>query len=242
MATIFVPRVSRAAMQALEQHRMAPGEIGADQHDEVGLLEILVAARHGVRAEGAPVAGDRRGHAQAGVGVDIGRADEALHQLVGDVIVLDQQLAGDIEGDAVGAMRRRSSREKRAATRSSASSQLVARAVDDRRAAAGRRATASRRAPNPWSRAGRNWPDAPGRPRSRRRRRRAGARARRSRRRNRGRSCVVQSSASSRRLSERRPSGERRQVDEDAPALDLERECRARGPRRRPAPRRSRGS
>ena len=27
---------------ALEQHRMAPGEVGADQHDQVGLLEILV--------------------------------------------------------------------------------------------------------------------------------------------------------------------------------------------------------
>jgi hypothetical protein len=37
-------------------------------------------------------------------GVDIGRANEPLHQLVGDVIVLDEQLARDVEGDAVGAM------------------------------------------------------------------------------------------------------------------------------------------
>ena len=48
------------------------------------------------------MAGDRRGHAQPRIGVDVGRADEALHQLVGDVIVLGQQLAGEIERDRVG--------------------------------------------------------------------------------------------------------------------------------------------
>ena len=89
---------------------MAPGEVRADQHDEIGLLEILVAAGHRVGAERALVAGDRRGHAQPRVGVDVGRADEALHQLVGDVVVLGQQLAGDVEGDAVGAVLRRSCR------------------------------------------------------------------------------------------------------------------------------------
>ena len=61
-------------------------------------------AGHRVRAEGALVAGDGRGHAEARIGVDVGRADEALHQLVGDVIVLGQQLAGDIEGDRVRAV------------------------------------------------------------------------------------------------------------------------------------------
>ncbi len=44
---------------ALEQHRMAPCGVGADQHQQVGLVEILVAAGHGVGAEGAAVAGDR---------------------------------------------------------------------------------------------------------------------------------------------------------------------------------------
>ena len=42
-----------AARDALEEHRMAPGEVRADEHDEVGLLEVLVVARHGVCAEGA---------------------------------------------------------------------------------------------------------------------------------------------------------------------------------------------
>ena len=89
---------------ALEQHRMAPGGVRADQDEEVGGVEVLVAAGHGVGAEGAPVAGDRGGHAQPRVGVDISRADEALHQLVGDVIVLGQELAGEIERDRVGAV------------------------------------------------------------------------------------------------------------------------------------------
>ena len=91
----------RGRREALVEHRMAPGEIRADQHDEIGQLEILVGAGHGVGAEGALVAGDRRGHAQPRIGVDVGRADEALHQLVGDVVVLGQHLAGDVEGDAV---------------------------------------------------------------------------------------------------------------------------------------------
>ena len=89
------------ARHALVQHRMAPGGVGADQDEQIGLVEILVAAGHHILAEGAAVAGDGRGHAQPRIGVDVGRAEEALHQLVGDVIVLGEQLAGEIEGDRV---------------------------------------------------------------------------------------------------------------------------------------------
>lgn len=41
---------------ALEQHGMAPGRIRADEDEQVGLVEILVAAGHGVGAEGAAMA------------------------------------------------------------------------------------------------------------------------------------------------------------------------------------------
>ena len=44
---------------ALEQNRMAPRRVGADQHQQVGLIEILIAARHGVGAESAAMARDR---------------------------------------------------------------------------------------------------------------------------------------------------------------------------------------
>ena len=87
---------------ALIEHRVAPGRIGADQHDQVGGIEILVAARHGVGTERAPMAGDGRRHAEPRVGIDIGRAEKALHQFVGDVIVLGQQLPGEIERDGLG--------------------------------------------------------------------------------------------------------------------------------------------
>ena len=85
---------------------MAPGRIGADQHQKIRLVEIFIAAGHGVGAEGAAVASDRRGHAEPRIGVDIGAADEALHQLVGDVVVFGQQLAGEIERDRARAVAR----------------------------------------------------------------------------------------------------------------------------------------
>ncbi|MEY9435348.1 hypothetical protein ABIF14_002439 [Bradyrhizobium elkanii] len=66
------------------------------------MLEILVAARHGVAAERALVPGDAGGHTQPRIGVDIGGADETLGELVDDVIVLGQELAGDIERDRIG--------------------------------------------------------------------------------------------------------------------------------------------
>ena len=87
--------------QPLEQHRMAPCTVGAHQHHEIRLFQILIAARHGIRPEGPPVTGDGRGHAQARIGVDVGRTDEALHQLVGGIIIFRQQLAGTVDGNAV---------------------------------------------------------------------------------------------------------------------------------------------
>lgn len=86
------------------KHRMAPRGVGAHQHDEFRLLEVLVTAGHGVAAEGPAVAGHRGGHAQPRVGVDVGGAHEALHELVGDVVVLGEQLPRDVEGHGIGAM------------------------------------------------------------------------------------------------------------------------------------------
>ncbi len=77
---------------SLEQHRVAPGRVRADQNDEVGLVQVLVGAGHRIGTESADVSGDRRRHAEPRVCVDVRRADETLHQLVGDVIILGQQL------------------------------------------------------------------------------------------------------------------------------------------------------
>ena len=87
---------------ALVEHRVTPGEVGTDQDDHVGLFEVLIGAGHGVGAEGAAMASHGGRHAEPRIRVDIRRTDEALHQLVCDVVILGQQLAGDVEGDAVG--------------------------------------------------------------------------------------------------------------------------------------------
>ena len=102
--TFMLGRGGLGGGEALVDDRMAPGEVGAGQDDEIGKLEVLVSTGNGIGTESAAMAGDRGGHAQARIGVDIGRADEALHQLVGDVVVLRQQLAGNVEGHRIGAM------------------------------------------------------------------------------------------------------------------------------------------
>jgi hypothetical protein len=127
ITTIFVPR-SRRRQQPLEEDRMAPGEVGAHQHDEIRFVEVGIGARHRVGAEGPPVAGDGRGHAEPRIGVDVAGTDEALHQLVGDVIILGQQLAGDVEGDGVRSMLGIVSVKR--ATRPSAASQVASAPAD----------------------------------------------------------------------------------------------------------------
>ena len=87
--------------KSLIQHRVAPGHVAADEDDKIGRLDIVVAAGDDILAEGADMPGYARGHAQTRIGVDVRAADEALHQLVGDVIVLGQQLAGDIKRDRI---------------------------------------------------------------------------------------------------------------------------------------------
>jgi IMP dehydrogenase/GMP reductase len=42
--------------EALEQDGVAPRHVGADENDEIGLLQILIGARHGIGPEGADVA------------------------------------------------------------------------------------------------------------------------------------------------------------------------------------------
>ena len=89
---------------ALVQDRVAPGEVGAHQHHQIRLVEIFIGARHRICAKRAFMASNGGGHAKARVGIDIGGADEAFDELVGDVIVLCQKLTGDIEGDGVWAV------------------------------------------------------------------------------------------------------------------------------------------
>ena len=84
-----------------EQDRVRPGGVRSGDEDEVGMVDVLVARGRRVGAEGRLVTRDRARHAQPRVGVDVVGADEPLRQLVEDVVFLGQQLAGDIERDAI---------------------------------------------------------------------------------------------------------------------------------------------
>ena len=97
------PRVLRLD-HALEQDRVAPGGVGPDEDEEVRLVQIRVAAGNRIRAEGALVTRYGRRHAEPRIGIDIGRADESLHQLVGNVIILREKLTGKIKPDGRGAV------------------------------------------------------------------------------------------------------------------------------------------
>ena len=89
---------------AAPEDRVAGGGVRAQQQEAVGERDVGVGRRRAVEAERAAVAGDRRGHAQPRVGVDVVRAEKALGELVDRVVVLGQQLAGDVERDGVGAV------------------------------------------------------------------------------------------------------------------------------------------
>ena len=81
---------------------MRVGRVGTRDQQQVRVIEVLVAGRRRIGAERLLVAGHRARHAQARVGVDVVRADQALRELVEDVVILGQQLAGDVERDRVG--------------------------------------------------------------------------------------------------------------------------------------------
>ncbi len=99
------PRLPRRH-QPLVQHRMAPGQIAADQHHQIGQLQILIRPRHHIRPERPNLSRHRRRHAQPRIRVDTGRADEPLHQLVGHVVILGRTLPRHVERHAVRSMRR----------------------------------------------------------------------------------------------------------------------------------------
>jgi hypothetical protein len=66
------------------------------------VIDVLVACGRRVGAERLLVARHRARHAQARIGVDVVGSDESFRELVEDVVVLGQELAGDVERDAVG--------------------------------------------------------------------------------------------------------------------------------------------
>ena len=80
---------------------MAIRHVGADDEEQIGAIEILVGARRPVGSQRQLVAAAGTGHAQAGIGFHVAGADEALGQLVDQVLRLQRHLARHIERDRV---------------------------------------------------------------------------------------------------------------------------------------------
>ena len=78
---------------APEQHGMGERRVRARDEDALGMVDVFVTAWRRVGTQGLFVARHSAAHAQAGVGVDVVGADQALGKLVEDVVVLREQLA-----------------------------------------------------------------------------------------------------------------------------------------------------
>ena len=102
--TISVAPAATRSMHPQEQHRVALGHVRADDEEHVGVVDVVVAAGRPVGAERQLVAAAGAGHAQPRVGLDVGGADEALGQLVGEVLRLRRHLPRDVQRDGVGAV------------------------------------------------------------------------------------------------------------------------------------------
>ena len=101
-ATISV--LLRICFQMLAKNRMVLGDVGADQKDDIGFLQIFVGARRPIAAERSLVAGDRGGHAQRRVAVVVVRAEAKLHQFAQRVELFGDQLAGADHAERVAAV------------------------------------------------------------------------------------------------------------------------------------------
>ncbi len=78
--------------------------IGARNKQATGLVDVFIAGRRGIRAQGRFVTGHRGAHAQARVGVDVIGADQPFGQLVKHIVVFGEQLARNIKCHGIRAM------------------------------------------------------------------------------------------------------------------------------------------
>ena len=90
--------------QALKQHRMAVGRVGANQHHQIGQIEIVVTAGRAIGAQAAGVSRHRRTHAKPRIGIEIVATQGPFEQLVGDVVILGEELARAIHGQPRGSL------------------------------------------------------------------------------------------------------------------------------------------
>ena len=83
---------------------MRPRGVRSGDEKTARVIDIVVARGRRIGAKRRLVTGDGARHAEPRVRVDVVGADKPLGEFVEDVIILGQQLTGNVERDAVGAM------------------------------------------------------------------------------------------------------------------------------------------
>jgi hypothetical protein len=77
---------------------MTVGGVGTNEEKAIGNVDICVASRRAVRAEGRLITRRRGCHAQTRICIEVICPEKALRQFVADVIFLGRELAGAVEG------------------------------------------------------------------------------------------------------------------------------------------------
>ena len=91
-------------LDAAEQNGMRERRIRSGDKQARRMIQVFITAGRRIHAQRLLVAGHGRRHAQARVGIDVIGTDQALGELVEDVVVLGKQLSRDIEADTVRAV------------------------------------------------------------------------------------------------------------------------------------------
>ena len=86
------------------QDRVVVGDVRADEHDDVGALEVFVRAGWSVAAKRSLVAGHGGRHAERRVAVVVGRAKAELHELAQRVELFSHELPGADDAHRVAAV------------------------------------------------------------------------------------------------------------------------------------------
>ena len=73
--------------------------VGADEQNHIGRLQVFICAGRTIAAEGSFVAGDCGGHAESGIAVVVVGAKAELHQLAQSIELLSHQLAGAYDAE-----------------------------------------------------------------------------------------------------------------------------------------------
>src|SRR5207245_2393533 len=93
-----------AVANSVERDRVGLGHVAAEDEDDVGQLNIVVAAGRSVTTQTRPVTGHGGGHAQPAIRIGIVAAETAFEELVNHINGLGVELAAAVKGNGLRAV------------------------------------------------------------------------------------------------------------------------------------------